>query len=694
MGQSDVKGGKVATGIAAATAMAVSFSLVPLALPTAANAVETKRGADYVALVVEAEDGTSRDERWVLTDPGTPTQENDPDPNHTDGASGGEYLELLPDIRVKHGDPFGPPTGFWPQPGTGPKVSYTIDFPEAGRYHVHARVFATGSEDNGIHFGLDGQWPDSAKALQSCTAGERAWRWSSRRRHVGGWPCGVEKSLWLDVESAGTHTVMISAREDGFELDRFMLIKDLSEGTRTCSPVMTEADGIGCRNGGIEVSDDKIDLDLELGFYVATEIEVEDKETGEPESAIEITLEEEPAEPLDVGDTTEIGVRLKNRDIYDDATGVTVGFELAESDWKLLGASGNCERDGNLVSCSLGTVTPTGAKDGKVVFLTLEALAEGLLPVGASVSAEQEDEEAGNDGERMNVEVGSGLAPATLGIDIAARPADTAVAGAGTVTVEVNVENTGDTEAGDVVLMLELAGGLDVNGAPQGCAVETGAGEAIVTCDLGSVAAGSSPRRSIEVAAEESGSYTVEASASGVNADTGPKSVRFEFVAATEEGGVDGAGGSVDPVDGEDGSGTGGEADGGIDTEGKTDGADGADGAGGDGTTDPGSEDSGSGDSGSGDSGSGDSGSGNSGSGDSGSGDSGASDSGAGDSGAESGGANGDAGGETESGSGDGVTAGSPTAEPMQKSSAGLGASAPLMLVVLMIAGAVRRRVG
>ena len=321
-------------------ALSLAFALAPLVLPSTVGAAETRRGADYVAVIVEAEDGTARDERWVLTDSSTPTQENDPDPNHTDTASGGEYLELLPDIRIKHGDPFGPPLGFWPQPGTGPKASYTVDFPEAGRYHVHARIFATGSEDNGIHFGLNGEWPDTSKALQTCTAGDRAWRWSSRRRHIGGWPCGVEKSIWLEVPSAGTHTVMISAREDGFELDRVMLIKDLSDGTRTCEPAMTRADDIVCRNGGIEVSDDKIDLDLELGFYVETEIEVEDEETGEPETETEITLEDESEETIVVGDTIEIGVRVKNRDIYDDATETTVELELAANDWKLTGSSG------------------------------------------------------------------------------------------------------------------------------------------------------------------------------------------------------------------------------------------------------------------------------------------------------------------------------------------------------------------
>ena len=570
-----------------ATAVAISALLLAGAgVPSAAMAAEVRRGADYVAIVVEAEDGTGRDERWILTDPSTPAQENDPDPNHTDTASGGEYLELLPDIRIKHGDPFKPPQAFWPQPGTGPRASYAVDFPEPGRYYVHARVFATGSEDNGIHFGLDGQWPDTAKALQACTASQRAWRWSSRRRHIGGYPCGVENTIWLTVDTAGTHTVMISAREDGFELDRFMLIKDLSEGTRTCMPAMTRADDIVCRNGGIEVSDDRVDLELELGFYVETEIEVEDKETGEIETEIEITLEEKLDKALTVGDTVEIGVRVKNDDIYDDATDTVVDLELAEGDWKLVGSNRNCGRDGDTVSCALGKVRPTGINDGSVVSLTLEALSGGLLPVGASVFAEQEDEKADNDAERMNVEVELDVEPTELTVDVASRRTGARVVGEESATVDATVRNTGDVEALDVVLTFELAEGLSVGDVPAGC--ELAAADEPVTCNIGTLDAGDSQRVSIGVAAEEDGAYLVETSASGANAVETDARVRLEFVETTGDGSTTG-GGADDSGDGDDsGSGSGedgaGDGSGGSDTSGDTSG--GATDAGSDGASD------------------------------------------------------------------------------------------------------------
>jgi len=65
-----------------------------------ASFAQTVIEPEYIYIGVEAEDAVYKNERWVLTEPGTPTLENDPDGNHSDQASGSQYLELLPDIRV------------------------------------------------------------------------------------------------------------------------------------------------------------------------------------------------------------------------------------------------------------------------------------------------------------------------------------------------------------------------------------------------------------------------------------------------------------------------------------------------------------------------------------------------------------------------------------------------------------------
>jgi len=61
--------------------------------------------ADFVAVRVEAEDFTSKSDRWALTsDTQTPDLGPDPDPPHNNTASGKANLELLPDTRVTHDD--------------------------------------------------------------------------------------------------------------------------------------------------------------------------------------------------------------------------------------------------------------------------------------------------------------------------------------------------------------------------------------------------------------------------------------------------------------------------------------------------------------------------------------------------------------------------------------------------------------
>ncbi|MEM7699704.1 MAG: hypothetical protein AAF236_15020, partial [Verrucomicrobiota bacterium] len=140
-----------------------------------------------------------------------------------EGVSGTGYLEALPDTRATHGDPLIKGENFSNEPGQLAVLSYEVDFPEAGRYFVWVRAFSTGTEDNGIHVGLNGDWPESGQRWQ--TTVKKKWHWECRQRteqvHVG-----IPMQLYLDIPSAGVHTVSLSMREDGFEIDRFCLAMD------------------------------------------------------------------------------------------------------------------------------------------------------------------------------------------------------------------------------------------------------------------------------------------------------------------------------------------------------------------------------------------------------------------------------------------------------------------------------------
>ena len=194
--------------------------VVSVTFPFISLAETTQRTDDYVAVSFEAEDYDDKGLRWVHTRSNTAQQEVDPDGNHSSSASGGEYMEVLPDFRVTHDDPFHPSGSLW-DAFKGPELTYTINFPEAGRYFVHVRAYSTGSEDNGAHVGLNGDFPPQARRMQWCR-GKNKWTWSSAQRDSGGaGSCGLEKTVYLDVPSGGVHEVNLQAgqRAESFFLD-------------------------------------------------------------------------------------------------------------------------------------------------------------------------------------------------------------------------------------------------------------------------------------------------------------------------------------------------------------------------------------------------------------------------------------------------------------------------------------------
>ncbi len=148
----------------------------------------------------------------------------DGDPSHVVGASGGAYLEILPDTRRKHADKLTRGVNFSPEPGKMAVLSYKVHVKNPGRYYVWVRAYSTGSEDNGLHVGLDGKWPESGQRLQWCQ-GKNTWRWESKQRTEKE-HCGEPYKIYLDIEKAGPHTISFSMREDGFEFDKWLMTND------------------------------------------------------------------------------------------------------------------------------------------------------------------------------------------------------------------------------------------------------------------------------------------------------------------------------------------------------------------------------------------------------------------------------------------------------------------------------------
>lgn len=181
-------------------------------------------------LEVEAEafhtktnNGTKRD--WVILSADEIT-----DKNNTScvilKASNDAYIQALPDTRVTHKDPLIHGENFFPIAGMGGIVSYKIQINTPGKYYVWANAFSTGTEDNGVHVGINEEWPESGARMQWCE-GKNKWTWSSAQRLPKN-HCGTANTISLNFETKGTYIISFSMREDGFKMDRWIITTDSS----------------------------------------------------------------------------------------------------------------------------------------------------------------------------------------------------------------------------------------------------------------------------------------------------------------------------------------------------------------------------------------------------------------------------------------------------------------------------------
>lgn len=148
----------------------------------------------------------------------------DDDGPHWKNAGNHAYLEILPDTRVSHDDTLTAGENFSNTPGTMGILHYKVNIENPGRYYVWVRAYSTGSEDNGLHVGINGEWPESGQRLQWCE-GKNSWHWESKQR-TETVHCGEAFLIYLDIEKSGVHDLTFSMREDGFEFDRFLLTRE------------------------------------------------------------------------------------------------------------------------------------------------------------------------------------------------------------------------------------------------------------------------------------------------------------------------------------------------------------------------------------------------------------------------------------------------------------------------------------
>lgn len=204
------------------------LSAVELAAQVGENtktAFEEKNGF----LNVEAENFEKQTEtairQWYKIGADKTENLRDIDTPHNNSASGKMYLEILPDTRTNHDEKLIVGENFSNEPGKLAILHYPVKVNSPGRYYIWVSAYSSGTEDNGVHVGLNDLWPESGQRMQWCD-GKDSWYWESKQRTKEE-HCGVPYRIYLDIDKPGLYDIQFSMREDGFEMDQWLMTNDI-----------------------------------------------------------------------------------------------------------------------------------------------------------------------------------------------------------------------------------------------------------------------------------------------------------------------------------------------------------------------------------------------------------------------------------------------------------------------------------
>jgi len=199
----------------------LSYSSLGSTTSTNSKIVFKEKGGN---VLIEAESFSKQSRHkvraWhITTSKLTPKVTPDGDPTHLKGASRGAYVEILPDTKRRTHEPSVIDVNYSLTPGRLGVLSYPVQFKTPGRYYLWVRGYCTRTgNDDSIHLGINGTWPESGKNVFWNTP--EGWHWTSHRMTQSGSDFG---KTYLDVKTPGLHTIQISMREDGAELDQLYL---------------------------------------------------------------------------------------------------------------------------------------------------------------------------------------------------------------------------------------------------------------------------------------------------------------------------------------------------------------------------------------------------------------------------------------------------------------------------------------
>jgi hypothetical protein len=119
-------------------------------------------------------------------------------------------------------------------PAAAPRVDYRVQFSTPGTYHVWLRGMGDGDPDNSVHFGVNGAVTDTADNATTVTWGSLVWS----KQTQGSGPVAT-----LTIPSAGTYTLNMWMREDGFRVDRLLLTTDAAFSPTGTGPAASPRSG-------------------------------------------------------------------------------------------------------------------------------------------------------------------------------------------------------------------------------------------------------------------------------------------------------------------------------------------------------------------------------------------------------------------------------------------------------------------
>lgn len=457
---------------------------------------------DYIAIRVDAENFTAKSDSWYLTSPDSiPDIQPDPDGEHTTGASNSAYMELLPDTRVTSLDQLISGTNYWGGPGGGPFLEYYVDVPEPGTYTVWVKMYATGTEDNGIHVGINDTKPLSGHKIQLC-GGKNRWSWTSNQRTNDN-HCGVTQTITIDVPNAGPNTVTFYAREDGFEIDQFILLKETNPTIEDCYPLLS--DKIRCANvqSGATIDDTVLPLSITIDGNTETtdpNTPATEPPTPEHEPQVLADLSLTMGENLSVesGESFSVIVTVENTDV-NTASNTEVMLDVPNT---LNFMSGNnCFDNNNTVTCDFGII-PAGDTDSKILSFISNAV--GSHRVDGKVSSDITDPVSDNNEDSLQITVIE--AATAFDAEVLASISSNIFSAQDSATIKLVINSIGTDAYPESQLVIKYGDGLTID-IPELLCTETALE---LLCTLDEISQGGSSTVTATVSSQTEGDYSIE----------------------------------------------------------------------------------------------------------------------------------------------------------------------------------------